>query len=278
MAGKSTLMRQTALTVLLAQSACFVPADQAELPLFNKMFTRIGASDLLSQGLSTFMLEMKETSEILEKADEKSFIILDEIGRGTATFDGMSLAQSILEFLTTEKKPLLFSATHYQELTQLANQHPSVCNISMAIREEEGNIHFLYLLKQGPTHKSYGIPVARLAGLPSVVVDRADQLLLEYESSQEERNQNPKSQKTKEDLGFLKKEECLQKKNKQLLVHSLIEDISKYSLMTQTPIDAMNQIEKWQKIIDSLAKKTEKTLKTKTHSLSDQDFFLDILN
>ena len=107
MAGKSTLMRQAALTVLLAQSACFVPADQAELPIFHKMFTRIGASDLLSQGLSTFMVEMKETAEILEKADEKSFIILDEIGRGTATFDGMSLAQSILEFLTTQKKTLI---------------------------------------------------------------------------------------------------------------------------------------------------------------------------
>ena len=153
MAGKSTLMRQFALTVLLAQSACFVPADQAEIPLFHKMFTRMGASDFLSKGLSTFMVEMKETAEILEKADSKSFIILDELGRGTATFDGMSLAQSILEFLTTEKQALLFSATHYQELTQLANKNPSIKNASMAICEEKEGIRFLYLLREGSAKK-----------------------------------------------------------------------------------------------------------------------------
>ncbi len=183
MAGKSALMRQAALTVLLAQSACFVPAERAELPLFHKMFTRIGASDLLSRGLSTFMVEMRETAEILEKADDKSFIILDEIGRGTATFDGMSLAQSILEFLTAEKRPLLFSATHYQELTQLAKNNPSICNISMAVLEEKGGIRFLYLLREGPASKSYGVQVARLAGLPPSVVERASRLLYERESS-----------------------------------------------------------------------------------------------
>ena len=192
MAGKSTLMRQVALTALLAQSACFVPAEKAELPVFHKMFTRIGASDSLSQGLSTFMVEMKETAEILEKADEKSLIILDEIGRGTATFDGMSLARSILEFLTLNKKPFLLSSTHYEELTKMANRYPSaIQNASMAIREEKGNIHFVYRLKKGPAHKSYGIQVARLAGLPSSVVNRAQQLLQHYESSKKNQRQEP---------------------------------------------------------------------------------------
>ena len=269
MAGKSTLMRQAALTVLLAQSACFVPADQAELPIFHKMFTRIGASDLLSQGLSTFMVEMKETAEILEKADEKSFIILDEIGRGTATFDGMSLAQSILEFLTIQKKPLLFSSTHYEELTKLADHHPSIRNACMAIREEEGNIHFVYLLKEGPASKSYGIQVARLAGLPNSVVERADQLLFQHESSKGDKV------KTKD----MREKESLQKANKKVLIESFIKELSEYSLMTQTPIDAVNQIQKWQEVLYSQGyKKPNKVLKSKTQSFSDQKAFPDILN
>ena len=184
MAGKSTLMRQLALTVLLAQSGCFVPAEEAELPLFDKIFTRIGASDFLSRGLSTFMVEMQETAEILQQADHKSLIILDEIGRGTATFDGMSLAQAILEFLTREKKPVLFLATHYQELTQLAGDMPGVCNASMAIREDKEDIHFLYLLKKGPASKSYGLQVAKQAGFPQEALKRAQQLLDKKELSQ----------------------------------------------------------------------------------------------
>ena len=280
MAGKSTLMRQAALTVLMAQSACFVPADQAELPLFHKMFTRIGASDLLSQGLSTFMVEMKETSEILEKADEKSFIILDEIGRGTATFDGMSLAQSILEFLTEEKRPFLLSATHYQELTQLADQYPSIRNASMAIHEEKGQIHFLYFLKEGPANKSYGIQVARLAGLPNSVVDRASRLLQKHESSANQKEIKSQSELNlkEKDIEFLQKKDTLQNKNKKLLFQPLIKEISEYVLMTQSPIDAMNQIEEWQKKIKELEKKSEKSLKTKNYSLFDEELFSDTLN
>lgn len=283
MAGKSTLMRQMALTSLLAQSGCFVPADQAELPLFHKMFTRMGAGDLLSQGLSTFMLEMTETAEILEKADDKSLIILDEIGRGTATFDGMSLAQAILEFLTEKKKPLLFSATHYQELTQLASNHPAVCNASMAIREEGGHIHFLYLLKQGPANKSYGVHVARLAGLADSVLQRAIELLDRHESHSHQNTtfsakapsfQLPAypSNSPSETIG-------LQKKQKQQLIKSLMKEILDYPLMTQTPIDALNQIQKWQKKLKLITEqKSEKTLKTKTPEHLDQDFLPDILN
>lgn len=228
---------------------------------------------MLSQGLSTFMMEMRETAEILEKADDKSLIILDEIGRGTATFDGMSLAQSILEFLTTEKKPLLFSATHYQELTQLAKNYPSIKNASMDIREKEGSIHFLYLLKPGPANKSYGIQVARLAGLPPSVLNRAHQLLNEYESSPHASKKVPGVEKS----SFPEKN--LQKKNKDQLVISLIKEISQYPLMTQSPIDAMNQIQKWQKSIPSIVGEyPEKALKTKELSVFEQDVLPDILN
>ena len=186
MGGKSTLMRQAALAVLLAQSGCFVPAESAELPLFHKMFTRMGAGDSLSKKLSTFMLEMKETGEILQKADSKSLVLLDEIGRGTSTFDGMSLAQALIEFLTEEKQALTLSATHYHELTRLADRLPAVKNGSLAAVERENEIKFLYTLQEGPSRKSYGIEVARLAGLPSSVVKRAYELLKSHEQAKGE--------------------------------------------------------------------------------------------
>ena len=265
MAGKSTLMRQLALTVLLAQTGCFVPADKAELPLFHKMFTRMGASDFLSKGLSTFMVEMQETAEILQKADDRSFIILDELGRGTATFDGMSLAQSIIEFLSLEKKPLLFSATHYQELTRM--DIPSVCNMSMQIRESDGEIHFLYLLKKGGADKSYGIPVARLAGLPSAVLQRAEELLLKHERSEELLKKKPSPV-------FEKKPYPLKDE-----LYCFIKEVLDYPLMTQSPIDAMNQIKKWQDQFKNLEDKIVlKGLKTKACEDLDQNSFTDILN
>ena len=275
MAGKSTLMRQFALTALLAQSGCFVPADQAELPLFHKMFTRMGASDLLSKGLSTFMVEMKETAEILEKADNRSFIILDELGRGTATFDGMSLAQSILEFLTTEKQALLFSATHYQELTQLAEKHSSISNASMAIREEKDGIRFLYLLQEGSAGKSYGIPVARLAGIPSSVLNRAEELLQEHESKA-----LSFGAKKLADFKTRNKDEIkLQKNTVNSPFESLMREMLEYPLMTQSPIDAMNQIQNWQKTIRKLrVSKHETVVSTRSSDDSEQHSLTEILN
>jgi DNA mismatch repair protein MutS len=182
MAGKSTLMRQVALTVILAQSGCFVPADSAELPLFDAIFTRIGASDQLSEGLSTFMVEMTETSAMLKNATAKSLVILDEVGRGTSTFDGLCLAQSILEHLLAEVRPMTFFATHYHELTQLENSFGQIQNAHMTVADRDGEIRFLHTLTGGPAKKSYGIQVAELAGLPAVVVRRAKGLLKQIEA------------------------------------------------------------------------------------------------
>ena len=182
MAGKSTLMRQVALSSILAQAGSFVPAEQVLLPIFTKLFTRIGASDSLAQGLSTFMVEMKESVEIMEQADENSLVILDEIGRGTATYDGMSLAQAILEYLVKDKKSIILFATHYHELTEMAKVFPAIRNAHLSVSEKEGEIDFLYTLVSGALAQSYGIHVARLAGFPGEVIKRAEELLRKREA------------------------------------------------------------------------------------------------
>ncbi len=183
MAGKSTLMRQVALNVILAQAGCFVPSQNALLPVFTKLFTRVGASDSLSQGLSTFMVEMKESADILQKSDERSLVILDEIGRGTATYDGMSLAQAMVEYLVLRKKSCVFFATHYRELTVLEQKIPQVQNFHLDVKESNGQISFLYTLSKGYAKESYGVHVAALAGFPPSVIMRAQQLLLDREQN-----------------------------------------------------------------------------------------------
>lgn len=181
MAGKSTLMRQVAVTAIMAQIGFFVPAKSAILPIFKQIYTRIGASDQLSEGLSTFMVEMKETAELLRGASPDTLVVLDEVGRGTSTYDGMSLAQSILEFLLKESRAYTFFATHYHEMTKLSDQFKQIHNAHMSIAEKGHDIQFLYTLKQGPANRSYGIQVARLAGLPNSVVERAQMLLKSHE-------------------------------------------------------------------------------------------------
>jgi len=181
MAGKSTLMRQVALTVLLAHCGSFVPASQAKLPLMDQIFTRIGASDHLTAGLSTFMVEMVETAQIVSQATGNSLVILDEIGRGTSTFDGMSLAQAILEHFSQNTGSWTFFATHYQELTGLESKWPTIKNFHMAIREYKGSLVFLRKLTRGAASKSYGIQVAKQAGLPVSITERAHQVLREIE-------------------------------------------------------------------------------------------------
>jgi len=176
MSGKSTIMRQTALIVLLAQMGCFVPAEKAVLGLADRIFTRIGASDDLSAGQSTFMAEMQETASILHNATERSLIILDEIGRGTSTFDGVSLAWSVAEHIHTTIKAKTLFATHYHVLNKLAENLPRIKNYNVAAKEIEGEVVLLHKLVPGGTDQSFGIHVAKLAGLPKEVVERAQEL------------------------------------------------------------------------------------------------------
>nr|MBA2728951.1 DNA mismatch repair protein MutS [Parachlamydiaceae bacterium] len=185
MAGKSTYIRQVALIVIMAHMGSFVPAQSAEIGLVDKVFTRIGASDDLSRGRSTFMVEMTETANILNNATDRSLVVLDEIGRGTSTYDGISIAWAIAEYLLTAEGRMaktLF-ATHYWELTKLEAKIPGAVNYTVAVHESDDNVVFLRKIIKGDTDKSYGIHVGRLAGLPIDVVNRAKDILLDLESN-----------------------------------------------------------------------------------------------
>ena len=183
MAGKSTYIRQVALIVLMAQIGSFVPAESAEVGLVDHIFTRVGASDDLARGQSTFMVEMNETANIINNASERSLVILDEIGRGTSTFDGLSIAWSVAEFLHDKIKSRSLFATHYHELIKLAEDRKGVCNLNVAVREWNEQIIFLRKIIPGGADKSYGIQVARLAGLPKEILNRAKEILAHLESS-----------------------------------------------------------------------------------------------
>jgi DNA mismatch repair protein MutS len=184
MSGKSTVLRQTGLIVLMAQVGSFVPATRAEIGVVDRLFTRVGASDNLVRGQSTFMVEMSETSAILHTATQKSLVLLDEIGRGTSTYDGVSIAWSVSEYLHDKVKCKTVFATHYHELTQLPDELVSACNYSVEVKEAGDEVLFLYRLVPGGANRSYGIEVARLAGLPPAVLDRARKLLALFEGEQ----------------------------------------------------------------------------------------------
>jgi DNA mismatch repair protein MutS len=184
MAGKSTYIRQVALLTLLAHTGSFIPAAEARIGLVDRIFTRIGASDDLTRGQSTFMVEMCETANLLHNATPRSLIILDEIGRGTSTFDGLSLAWSIVEHLHNQVGAKTLFATHYHELTELAARLPRLKNYNVAVREWRDQIVFLRKIVEGGTDKSYGIQVARLAGLPKPVLERAKEILRNLEESE----------------------------------------------------------------------------------------------
>jgi DNA mismatch repair protein MutS len=183
MAGKSTYLRTAALVALMAHIGSFVPAESARIGLMDRIFTRVGARDELARGRSTFMVEMVETADILRHVTSRSLVILDELGRGTSTYDGMSIAWAVVEFLSlhVEGRTKALFATHYHELTNLSL--PKLINLSMAVEESEGGIRFLHRVVQGPADRSYGVEVARLAGIPSIVVRRSEELLAEFESS-----------------------------------------------------------------------------------------------
>jgi DNA mismatch repair protein MutS len=182
MAGKSVYLRQVALIALLAQTGSYVPAEEATLGVVDRIFTRVGAEDRLASGESTFMVEMTEAASILNAASERSLVILDEVGRGTSTYDGMSLAWAIAEYLHDDVQSLTLFATHYHELTRLAELLPGCENFRAAVDEVAGEIVFLHRIEPGAVSSSYGVHVARLAGLPPQVTDRADEILARLES------------------------------------------------------------------------------------------------
>jgi DNA mismatch repair protein MutS len=186
MGGKSTYLRQAALIAILAQMGSFVPAESASLPLIDRIFTRIGASDNLARGRSTFMVEMTETAVILNTATPRSFIVLDEIGRGTATYDGLALAWAVIEYVHQRTRAKTLFATHYHELTELAEQLDGVRNLQVSVKEAGDRIIFLRKVEPGKADRSYGIEVARLAGLPLAVIERARAVLKLHERTEHE--------------------------------------------------------------------------------------------
>ena len=234
MAGKSTYERELVITSIMAQMGSFVPAKSCIIPIFDKVFTRIGASDDLVSGDSTFMVEMKEANTALLNATKNSLIIFDELGRGTATYDGLSIAQSIIEYIHDNIGCKTLFSTHYHELTKLDKHFSGIKNVHVAIKEENGNITFMHKVKDGPVDKSYGIHVAKLANLPSKVINRANEILNTYE--------NKKEVVFSEQLSI--PIETIEKDN-------IIEDkIKNIDILNITPLEALNFIYELKKEID----------------------------
>ena len=229
MAGKSTYMRQLGIISIMAQIGCFVPAREATLPVFDKIFTRIGASDDLVSGESTFMVEMKEASRAIRFATKNSLILFDELGRGTATFDGMSLAEAILEYIANNIKCKTLFSTHYHELTDMEKTLKNLKNKHVSAVEEGGSITFLHKVKDGCVDKSYGINVAKLAGLPTSVIERADFILKTYESKEKKKDIYIQ---TTLPLNFEEQKNVVE------------EELKKIDVLNITPIDAINILSK----------------------------------
>ena len=228
MAGKSTYMRQVAISAVMAQIGCYVPADSAKMPVFDAIYTRIGASDDLVSGESTFMVEMTEANNAISNATDKSLILFDELGRGTATFDGMALAQSIIEYIHQNIRGKTFFSTHYHELTDLDRTLKHLKNIHVSAYEEAGKLVFLHKVKEGSVDKSYGIHVAKLAGLPENLIKRADEILKVYENKEQKRDI-----KVQESLPI---DDLIVSKSK------MEEELDKINPLELTPLEALNLI------------------------------------
>ena len=228
MAGKSTYMRQMAITVIMAQIGCFVPAHEATLPIFDSIYTRIGASDDLVSGESTFMVEMMEANNAISNATSNSLILFDELGRGTATFDGMALAQAIIEYISLHIGAKTLFSTHYHELTDLEEKLSDLKNIHVSALEENGNITFLHKIKEGSVDKSYGIHVAKLANLPDSLIKRADEILKIYEAKENKRDIIIQQSLP---LYSMEKEKS-----------QVEEELEKINPLEMTPMDAMNKL------------------------------------
>lgn len=248
----------------MAQIGCFVPAEAATLPIFDHIFTRIGAADDLISGDSTFMVEMREANDALKNATKNSLVIFDELGRGTATYDGMALAQAIIEYIDKNVHAMTMFSTHYHELTVLESQLTGVKNVHVDASEEDGNLVFLHKVLPGPADKSYGIHVAKLAGLPDQVLTRADSILSKLESeggAEIKASEDVIVAETKADMPV---EEKPKKKTKKaqpddgqlslfpeddpnmLKAKEVTDELSKQDLMNVTPIEAINLLYKWQ--------------------------------
>ena len=239
MAGKSTYMRQVALIVLMAQMGSFVPARSARIGLVDRVFTRIGASDDLASGQSTFMVEMSEVASILKHATARSLLILDEIGRGTSTYDGMAIARAVLEYAANPKKlgaKTLF-ATHYHELSTIENELPNVKNYNIAVKKRGDQMIFLRKIVPGATDDSYGVEVAKLAGLPNAVINRAREILEELES-QESRTVLVATPQADDQISML-----------DLRSQQVCAALEAITVETLTPIEAMNELYKLKKML-----------------------------
>lgn len=237
MGGKSTYMRQNALLVVMAQMGSFIPAKTAELPIFDRIFTRIGASDDILTGKSTFMVEMMEANAALCYATKHSLILFDEIGRGTATYDGMALAQAMLEYIDEAIGAKTLFSTHYHELTDLEKEHPSMHNVHVDVREEKNEIEFRYRIIDGKADKSYGINVARLAYLPKVVLDRAAQLLTNFENQDNNQNYQP---------SLFVMEQVQPEKSK------LLQQLQELDIDSMTPRDALDCLYELKKLSEKI--------------------------
>ena len=234
MSGKSTFLRQTAIISLMAQMGSFVPAEKAELGLVDRIFTRIGAQDEIHAGLSTFMVEMVETANILNNATNKSLLILDEIGRGTSTYDGVSIAWAIVEYIHNAPKlrsRTLF-ATHYHELTKLAETLPGVRNYNVAVSEANGEVVFLHKIIAGAADRSYGIHVAQIAGLPKPVINRANEILSLLESGDNQNALHETSVPTEQLLLFPE-------------TNPIVDALHALDVDNLSPIEAINTLYSW---------------------------------
>ncbi|GAA0496145.1 DNA mismatch repair protein MutS [Salinibacillus aidingensis] len=246
MAGKSTYMRQLALIVIMGQVGCFVPADRAELPVFDQIFTRIGAADDLVAGQSTFMVEMLEAKHALTKATENSLILLDEIGRGTSTYDGMSLAQAIVEYIHNHIHAKTLFSTHYHELTSLSDSLERLSNVHVKAEEHDGNVVFLHKIQDGAADESYGIHVAKLAELPSPLIDRAYEILNQFEHSESSRVPSANEEEQLDFFAFKepaqKKQETENSKSVSTAEKTIMDEIKGLNMLNMTPMEAMNTL------------------------------------
>jgi DNA mismatch repair protein MutS len=248
MSGKSAVLRQTALIVILAQIGCYVPAKHAQIGLVDKVFTRVGASDNINSGESTFMVEMNETASILNNLSNRSLILLDEIGRGTSTYDGISIAWSIAEYIHEHKqfKAKTLFATHYHELNEMADRFKRIKNYNVSVKELENKVLFLRKLTAGGSEHSFGIHVARMAGMPKLVLERANQILAHLESLHKQQDTTGRQKKMSlpaqdYQLSFFQLDDPV--------LSNIKEELLKTDINTLTPVEALMKLNEIKKMV-----------------------------